>query len=288
MKQKLTLFLAALMALTLTACGGQQTESTKQVADESDMAQPQEVIQEGMEPVKADALQDGEYTVTVDSSSSMFQVTACTLTVKDGTMTARMTMSGTGYLWVYPGTAEEAAEASEDAYIPYQETDSGEHTFTLPVEALDQGIPCAAFSKRKEMWYDRTLVFRADSLPQEAFAQTALTTAADLGLADGTYQAAVTLTGGSGRSSVESPARLVVQDGQIIATIVWGSANYEYMKVDGQQYLPENTDGNATFTIPVAGFDRAIPVQASTTAMSTPHEIDYTLTFDSATLEPVP
>ena len=278
MKQKLTLFLAALMALTLTACGGQQTESTKQVADESDMAQPQEVIQEGMEPVEADALKDGEYTVTVDSSSSMFQVTACTLTVKDGTMTARMTMSGTGYLWVYPGTAEEAAEASEDAYIPYQETDSGEHTFTLPVEALDQGIPCAAFSKRKEMWYDRTLVFRADSLPQEAFAQTALTTAADLGLADGTYQAAVTLTGGSGRSSVESPARLVVQ----------GSANYEYMKVDGQQYLPENTDGNATFTIPVAGFDRAIPVQASTTAMSTPHEIDYTLTFDSATLEPVP
>ena len=84
MKQKLTLFLAALMALTLTACGGKQTESTKQVADESDMAQPQEVIQEGMEPVKADALQDGEYTVTVDSSSSMFQVTSCTLTVQDG------------------------------------------------------------------------------------------------------------------------------------------------------------------------------------------------------------
>ena len=287
MKQKVTFLLAALMALTLTACGGQQTESTKQVADESDMAQPQEVVQEGMEPVKADALKNGEYTVTVDSSSSMFQVTACTLTVQDGTMTAQMTMSGTGYLWVYPGTAEEAAAASEEDYIPFQETDSGEHTFTLPVEALDQGIPCAAFSKRKEMWYDRTLVFRADSLPQEAFAQTALTTAADLGLAAGTYQAAVTLTGGSGRSSVESPARLVVQDGRITATIVWGSANYEYMKVDGQQYLPENTGGNATFTIPVAGFDRAIPVQASTTAMSTPHEIDYTLTFDSATLEPV-
>lgn len=287
MKQKVTFLLAALMALTLTACGGQQTESTKQVADESDMAQPQEVVQEGMEPVKADALKNGEYTVTVDSSSSMFQVTACTLTVQDGTMTAQMTMSGTGYLWVYPGTGEEAAAASEEDYIPFQETDSGEHTFTLPVEALDQGIPCAAFSKRKEMWYDRTLVFRADSLPQEAFAQGAMTTAADLGLTDGEYQVAVSLTGGSGRSSVESPARLTVQNGQVTAMLIWSSANYEYMKVDGEQYLPENTEGNAIFTIPVAGFDWAIPVQASTTAMSTPHEIDYTLTFDSATLEPV-
>lgn len=287
MKQKLTFLLAALMALTLTACGGQQTESTKQVADESDMAQPQDVVQEGMEPVTADALKDGEYTVTVDSSSSMFQVTACTLTVKDGTMTAQMTMGGTGYQWIYPGTGEEAAAAPEEDYIPFQETASGEHTFTLPVEALDQGIPCAAFSKRKEMWYDRTLVFRADSLPQEAFAQGTMTTAADLGLTDGEYQVAVSLTGGSGRSSVASPARLTIQNGQVTATLIWSSANYEYMKVDGKQYLPENTEGNATFTIPVAGFDRAIPVQASTTAMSTPHEIDYTLTFDSATLEPV-
>ena len=77
------------------------------------------------------------------------------------------------------------------------------------------------------------------------------------------------------------------QEGQATATIVWSSANYDYMKVDGVQYDPVNTEGNAAFTIPVAGFDWKLPVLANTTAMSTPHEIEYTLTFDSVTLERV-
>ena len=122
-----------------------------------------------MEPVYASQLKEGEYSVTVDSSSSMFQIVSCTLTVKDGAMTAKMTMGGTGYLKVFLGTGEEAAAADEADCIAYEETATGEHTFTVPVEALDKGIDCAAYSKRKEMWYDRTLVFRASSLPQEAW-----------------------------------------------------------------------------------------------------------------------
>ena len=58
------------------------------------------------------------------------------------------------------------------------------------------------------------------------------------------------------------------------------------MKVDDVQYDPVNTEGNSVFEIPVSGFDWKMPVLADTTAMSTPHEIDYTLTFDSASLEP--
>lgn len=42
-------------------------------------------------------------------------------------------------------------------------------------------------------------------------------------LADGTYQADVTLTGGSGRATVDSPAAITVKDGKIYATIVWSS-----------------------------------------------------------------
>ena len=42
-------------------------------------------------------------------------------------------------------------------------------TFTIPVEALDAAIPCAAFSKRREKWYDRDLVFSSASIPEEAF-----------------------------------------------------------------------------------------------------------------------
>ena len=102
--------------------------------------------------------------------------------------------------------------------------------------------------------------------------------------ADGSYTCAVTLEGGSGRATVESPAALTVADGTMTATIVWSSPNYDYMLVDGEKYLPVNTDGNSTFEIPVAALDTALAVTADTVAMSTPHEIDYTLTFDSATL----
>ena len=83
---------------------------------------------------------------------------------------------------------------------------------------------------------------------------------------------------------MESPAALTVADGALTATIVWSSPNYDYMLIDGKKYLPINTEGNSTFVIPVAALDTALPVTADTVAMSTPHEIDYTLTFDSATL----
>ncbi len=71
-------------------------------------------------------------------------------------MTAKMHMGGTGYLYVYMGTGEQAAAAEEADYIPFTEEADGTHSFTVPVKALDEGIDCAAFSKKKEKWYDRT------------------------------------------------------------------------------------------------------------------------------------
>ncbi|MDO4804614.1 MAG: ABC transporter substrate-binding protein [Lachnospiraceae bacterium] len=105
-----------------------------------------------------------------------------------------------------------------------------------------------------------------------------------LGLADGTYTVEVTLEGGSGRSSIASPAVLSVQDGKITAEIIWSSPNYDFMEVKGERYLPVNDDGNSTFVIPVTGFDCKMSVSADTTAMSEPHLIDYTLEFDSSTI----
>lgn len=102
---------------------------------------------------------------------------------------------------------------------------------------------------------------------------------------DGAYTASVTLEGGSGRATVESPAALRCEGGKFYATIVWSSPNYDYMKVDGEKYLPANTEGNSTFEIPVAAFDQKLDVIADTVAMSEPHEVEYTLTFDSATLQ---
>ena len=101
---------------------------------------------------------------------------------------------------------------------------------------------------------------------------------------DGTYTCNVTLEGGSGRATIESPTELTVADGKMTAEITWSSPNYDYMIVDGEKYQPVNTEGNSVFEIPVAALDTALAVTADTTAMSTPHEIEYTLTFDSVSL----
>lgn len=292
--------------MVMSGCGSQGTETTaasagtqaetaaetaeakkpSETAAEKETVAPSEVVEEGMVPVYAGELKDGTYEIKVDSSSSMFNITDCLLTVEDGAMSAVMTMSGKGYLKVFMGTGEEAKTASEADFIPYAEAENGSHTFEVPVEALDMGIDCAAFSKNKEQWYDRTLVFSADSLPAEAFMEGRIATAESLGLADGTYRIDVALGGGSGRTSVESPALLTIKDGRMTARIVFSSPNYDYMKVDGVQYDRVNEEGNSAFEIPVSGLDFPMAVIADTIAMSVPHEIEYTLTFDSSSLEP--
>lgn len=105
-----------------------------------------------------------------------------------------------------------------------------------------------------------------------------------LDLKDGEYTVSIELGGGSGRASVTSPAALIVENGQAEAVIEWSSGNYDYMRVDGEQYFPVNSTGNSVFRIPVEQLDVPIPVTADTTAMSVPHEIEYTLTFDSTSV----
>ena len=256
------------------------------VAATEETAEQQSVGTEGMTPVLASELRDGVYQIQVDSSSSMFRIEACELTVNDGSMTANMKMGGTGYLKLYMGTGEEAAKAPEEKMIPFEEAADGSHHFTVPVEALDKELDCAAFSKKKEKWYDRVLVFRADSLPADALTDAAQVTAESLGLADGCYTVEVSMEGGSGRVSVESPAKLVVKDQKAVAEVVWSSPNYDYMKVGEEKFLPVNQGGETSvFEIPVTVFDRKMAVAADTTAMSTPHEIEYTLLFDSSSIK---
>nr|WP_297763292.1 ABC transporter substrate-binding protein [uncultured Butyrivibrio sp.] len=105
---------------------------------------------------------------------------------------------------------------------------------------------------------------------------------------DGEYAASVTLTGGSGKAYIESPCKIEVKNGQMTADIVFSSPNYDYMIVSGKTYSPVNEEGNSEFIIPVV-LDKEMQVQADTTAMSSPHLIDYTLTFslveDDAAIE---
>lgn len=102
---------------------------------------------------------DGSYKVNVTSSSSMFKVIDCILTSKNGEMTAKITLSGTGYDYLYVGTSAEAALADKSKWIPYVVDKNGMYTYTIPVSLLDTGISVAAFSHKKQVWYDRTLTF---------------------------------------------------------------------------------------------------------------------------------
>ena len=259
-------------------------ESSLAVASGDDVIEADAVGYEGMEPVFADSVKAGEYEIAVDSSSSMFKIAACKLTVADSKMTAAITINSKSYEYLFAGTAEQAAQADQADFIAPEETEDG-CVFTFPVEALDQEIDCAAFSRKKQLWYARKLVFRADSLPEDVLPQQEKITAASLRLADGEYTVAITLEGGSGRASVQSPAKLTVSGGQATAEIIWSSNKYDYMIVDGEKYEPTDTTEFSVFEIPVASFDRKLKIAADTTAMSTPHEIEYTLYFDSASVK---
>ena len=261
------------------------SQGSDQIADASEKTAAEDVVDESYVPIYAESIKNGTYEIQVDSSSSMFNIVNCVLTVADDGMTADMTMGGTGYRYIYMGTPEEAVAASDEDYILPQEDASGAHHYIVPVEALDAGIDCAAFSNNKEKWYDRILVFRSKDLAMSDYEPGFLTTAEKLGLADGSYTCEVTLSGGSGKASVSSPANIIVENGAATAEIVWSSDKYDYMKIDGEQYLPVNTSGNSTFLIPLAAFDFNLPVLADTIAMSTPHEIEYTLNFDSSTIQ---
>ena len=261
------------------------TETTAESTTEHVTASQNEVGFEGMTEVKANTVKDGEYHISVDSSSSMFKIADCILYVKGNSMNADIIIDSKSYDALFMGTEDEAKNAAESERITYTANDSGQSVFNVPVEALDKEIQCAALSAKKQEWYGRTLVFRADSLPDEALLTGRYTECSNLGLEDGEYTVDVTLEGGSGRASVASPAKLIVKDGMPDAEIVWSSDKYDKMVMQGATYLPTITDGHSVFTIDVLGFDYKMPVGAETTAMSEPHMIDYTLYFDSSTIK---
>ena len=126
---------------------GNAVPKADQVASAGEMTTVEEVVETGMTPVYASELKDGTYEVEMKSSSSMFKVDRCELQVENGQMQAVLYMSSQSYLYLYAGTAEEAAAAGEDAYIPRVEAEDGVGSFTLPVEALDTGVACESVNE---------------------------------------------------------------------------------------------------------------------------------------------
>ncbi|MBR1910460.1 MAG: sirohydrochlorin cobaltochelatase, partial [Lachnospiraceae bacterium] len=117
------------------------------------------------ETSNATELEDGEYSAEFITDSSMFKVNdeldgKCTLTVKDGKMTAHITLMSTGILNLYPGTAEDAQkdgatllEPTKDTVKYSDGTEEEVNGFDVPVPYLDKDFDLALIGK-KGKWYD--------------------------------------------------------------------------------------------------------------------------------------
>ena len=281
------LAVSALLAASLASCGSSASSVASSASSEAVSSVAESAVSgaasESAAASSARALEDGTYTAEFDTDSSMFHVNEAsdgkgTLTVEDGQMTLHISLQSKKIVNLYVGMAADAPDHEADWLQPttdtvtYSDGTSEEvYGFDVPVEALDTDFQLAILGT-KGKWYDHTVSVRN----VEAQAAEAVETPAD-----GSYTCEVTLEGGSGRATVDSPAALTVADGKMTATIVWSSPNYDYMIVDGEKYLPTNTEGNSTFEIPVSALGTPLSVVADTVAMSTPHEIEYTLTFSA-------
>jgi len=237
---------------------------------------------------QTEPLADGIYSAVFTTDSSMFNVNEAMegrgiLAVKDGEMSIHVTFSSKNILNLFPGLAEDAQKEGAELLEPsvdqvtYSDGFQDEaYGFDIPVPYLDEEFDLALIGK-KGKWYDHK-VSVSDPVYTGPLEETAVE--------DGTWLCEVTLEGGSGKASVESPAVITVENGSVKAQLVWSSKNYQYLLINEVQYDKINEEGNSTFEIPVV-LDTQMSISALTTAMSQPHLVDYTLFFDSSTLKPI-
>ena len=285
--------------LLLGGCGAGQaanaTSAESTVAAQESTVTPTEST-ETAETVSTETAQDkaqlpdGVYTAEFSTDSSMFHVSeACdgkgTLTVKDGVMTIHISLGSKKILNLYPGLAEDAAKDGAVLLEPTTDTVTYSDGMTEEVYGFDVPVPVIgeefdlALIGTKGKWYDHKV--KVSDPVAEGAADTFDLSAVE----DGSYTIELTMEGGSGRASIQSPTQITVADGAATATLEWSSPNYEYMLVNEEKYLPVNTEGNSVFEVPVEALDAPLTMIGDTVAMSTPHEVEYTVTFHSETLE---
>lgn len=308
MKKKLYILAGAVSTLAvLIGCNGKTvgtepdqvserlSEAVVSVTPVSEEILSEEEVSE-TEPEKKEApIADGLYYAEFHTDSTMFHVNeACDgkglLTVKDGEMTIHVSMPSKNIVNLYYGLAEDAKKDGAELLEPtvdevtYSDGMTEEvNGFDIPVPYLDEEFDVALIGK-KEVWYDHK-VFVSNPEPADSSGEESTASAPDPDMVwDSTID--VTLEGGSGKATITSPAKVRTTDDCFILIVEWSSPNYDYMIVNEEKLLPVNTDGNSVFEIPLCSFDEPLPVIADTVAMSKPHEVEYTISFDAASLAP--
>lgn len=247
-------------------------------------------------------LEDGVYLADFKTDSTMFHVNeTCDgkgiLTVSDGKAVIHIVLTSKNIVGLYEGLVADVNESK--VLQPTVESVKYPDGLTEEVNAFDVNVPYLdkefdlALIGKKGTWYDHKV---SVSNPQEYVpSDNEISNPANdtnngavsngkqnaVSPAENTPQEVqVALVGGSGKTTVESPAKVSTKsDGTQMVTIIFSSKNYDYMLVNGDKYLPINTEGNSTFEIPLCEVPGSMAVIADTVAMSTPHEIEYTLEF---------
>ena len=266
----------------------------------------------GADQTSDPGIEDGTYVATFTTDNSMFHVCEANedrgiLTVKDGQMTIHVSLQSKKIVNLFPGLAEDAKKDGAELLEPTTDTVTYSdgyvdevYGFDIPVPALDEEFDVALIGTHGN-WYDHKVVVSdpvegddiqavingeesGSSAANEDKPDSAADPASD-SISDGEHTIEVALEGGTGKATIQSPAVFRKKGDEYTAVITWSSPYYDYMIVDGQRYEPVNTEGNSVFEIPVASFDSPLKVIADTTAMSEPHEIEYTIKFDSASIK---
>ncbi len=240
--------------------------------------------------LKESELKEGvTYLAKFSTDSGMFKTNeACegkgTLTVKDGKMTLHVTMPSKNTVKLFQGLVADMKGLGDAIILPsidevtYSDGAKEEvYGFDVPVPALDQEFDLALVGT-KGTWYDHKV--SVSEVTEGNLDGVVAVKSQAASLADGEYVATVTVTGGSGKATIENPVKIIVKDTKIYAELTWSSKNYDYMIVDGEKYLNEAAEGeNSKFTIPVKSLGEELNVIGDTIAMGTPHEIEYSLKF---------
>ena len=152
--KKINLFKSTLCYLLAICC--LLVPSTSLALGTFDTSEAASALRYGMTPISASEVKDGSFDIMVLSSSRFFKLELSRITAKDGGLKAVVNIKSGSYKYVYLGTAEEASKADESQLIP------------VPLKSLNSDVPCAAFSIKRQKWYNRNIVFDASSLPDKA------------------------------------------------------------------------------------------------------------------------
>ena len=241
--------------------------------------------------------EDAVYSIDVESSSSMFKIVNCELTVKAGKMTAIVTLSGTGYGYLYAGTGEQAASADQSTWIAYKENANGEYTYEIPVEALDKSIAVAAYSIKNKKWYDRELIFKSETMKKIGDVNNGSDnqdpTPGTKVAANGIYSIDVDSSSSMFRIV---DCQMTIKNGKMTAVLTLSGTGYGYLyagtaaqaaAADSSSWVPfkVNADGKYTYEIPVEALDKGIAVAAY--SIKNKKWYDRELTFKSETMKKI-